>query len=60
VGLPVLVVQRNELSRFPQSFFASPGVTVTGDSIPLLTPCGKVDHVPLRLRWDFGGKDDLQ
>ena len=55
-----LVVQRNELSSFPQSFFPGPGVAVAGDSIPLLPPCGQVDHVPLRLRRHFGGEDDLQ
>src|SRR5205823_6443037 len=40
-----LIVQRNELSSFPQSFFPSPGVAVAGDSIPLLPPCGQVAHV---------------
>ena len=49
----MLIVQGNALSSFPQSFFPGPGVSVAGDSIPLLTPCGKVDHMPLGLRWDF-------
>jgi hypothetical protein len=56
----MLVVQRNELSRFPQPFFPGPRVAVASDSVPLLPPFGKVDQVPLRLRWDFRGEDDLQ
>jgi hypothetical protein len=55
-----LVVQRNELSSIPQSFFPCPAVAVAGNSIPLLPPFGEIDYVPLRLRRGFGGEDDLQ
>jgi hypothetical protein len=54
------VVQRNELSRFPQPFFPGPGVAGAGNSIALLSPFRKIDHMPLRLRWGLGGEDDLQ
>src|SRR5262249_7686150 len=55
-----LVVQRNELPSSPQSFFPGVGVAGAGDSIALLPPGGKVDHVAFRLRRHFGGEDDLQ
>jgi hypothetical protein len=55
-----LVVQRNELSSIPQSFFAGLAVAVAGKSIALLSPFGEPDYVPLRLRGGFGGEDDLQ
>jgi hypothetical protein len=56
----ILIVQRNELSSFPQSFFPDLGVAVAGDSIPLLSPRREIDYVPLRLRGEFGGEYDLQ
>jgi len=56
----ILVVQRNELAAFPQPSFRGLGVAVTGDSVPLLAPMGKIDHVTLGWRGDFGGEDDLQ
>jgi hypothetical protein len=56
----VLIVQRNELSSFPQSFFPGPGVAVAGNPIALLPPLGELDDVALRLRGRFGGEDDLQ
>ncbi len=57
---PNLIVQRNELSSIPQSFFPGPGVAVAGNSIALLPPFGEIDYVPLRLRGEFGGEYDLQ
>ena len=55
-----LIVQRNELSCIPQSFFSGPAVAGAGNSIPLLPPFGEIDYMPLRLRGEFGGEYDLQ
>jgi len=55
-----LIVQRNELSSFPQPLFSGLGVAVSGDFVSLLPPFGKIDDVPLGKRGDFGCEDDLQ
>jgi hypothetical protein len=58
--MTALIVQRNELASIPQSFFPSAGVAVAGNSIALLPPFGEIDDVPLRLRGELGGENDLQ
>jgi len=55
-----LIVQRNELTSFPQALFSGSSMAFAGDAIPFLSPGGYLDHVLNRARGSFGGEDDLQ
>ena len=55
-----LIVQRNELSCLPQSFFPRLGVAFARDAVSVLSPIGYLDRMRNRVPGNFGGEDDLQ